>query len=257
MTTRIYLFMNKTVIISGGGSGIGYETAKVFLEKLDTVIISGKNKEKLYEAQKQLKLQYPDSKIYAYPADMSNFIDVQLLFEYAIAHTGSVNVLINNCGKWFSKLLSEISDKDIYEAFDNNLKTVIVGTIVANQFMKTVDTYNHIINIGSYAGTIPRQSASLYSCFKSGIVNFTKSSASELIQNHIKVNCVIPGIIETPMTLDSIQKNKYDLIKPVSMSRTGHPREVANTIYWLTTPDSSYINGTSIEVSGGKYLTQL
>lgn len=249
--------MNKTVIISGGGSGIGYETAKVFLEKSDTVIISGKNKQKLHNAQKQLKIEYPNSSIYTYSADMSNFIDVQLLFEYAITHTGSVNILVNNCGKWFSKPLSEISDKDIYETFDNNLKTVIVGTIVANQFMRTIDSYNHIINIGSYAGTIPRHTASLYSCFKSGIINFTKSSASELIENHIKVNCVIPGIIETPMTSDNIEKNKDNLIEPVSMKRTGHPREVATTIYWLTTPDSSYINGTSIEVSGGKYLTQL
>lgn len=248
--------MNKVAIIAGGSSGIGYSTAEVFLEHSYSVVISGRNKEKLYTAHQQLKTKYPEAKIMCYPADMSSFIDVQLLCEYTMTNFGAIHILVNSCGSWSSKPLSELSDKDIQEAFDSNLKSVIVGSVVAQQFMNTNTPYNYIINLGSFAGIIPRRQSSLYSCFKSAIINFTKSSASELIEYGIKVNCITPGLIDTPMTHDNIMEHETELLKNISMKRVGRPEEIAKTIYWLTTSDSSYINGANIVISGGKYLTQ-
>lgn len=248
--------MNKTIIISGGGSGIGYATAKKFLENLDNVVIAGKEKEKIQNAQKILQQEYPKSKILALQTNMSSFTDVQLLCEFAMTHYGKINGFVNNCGTWSSKPVLEISEKDIIESFENNLKSTIIGTIVSSQFMKTNNPHNHIVNISSFAALMPRNNASLYSCFKSGIITFTKSSANELVQHGIKVNCVTPGLIETPMTHDSILNNEKSLLEPISMNRVGKSEEIADVIYWLTTNNSSYINGANIEVSGGKYLTQ-
>ena len=248
--------MNITIIISGGGSGIGYATAKKFLENLDNVVIAGKEKEKIQNAQKTLQQEYPKSSILALQTNMSNFIDVQLLCEFAMTHYGKINVVVNNCGTWSSKPVLDISEHDIMESFENNLKSTIVGTVVSSQFMKTNNSHNHIVNISSFAALMPRNNASMYSCFKSGIITFTKSSANELIQYGIKVNCVTPGLIETPMTHNSIAANEKTLLEPISMNRVGRAEEIAKVIYWLTTNNSSYINGTNIEVTGGKYLTQ-
>lgn len=250
--------MSKVVIISGGSSGIGYETAGLFLKQSHSVIIASRNRKKLSDAHQRLKAQYPDGNILSYPADMSDLIEANEVFQYATTNYGKVNTLINCCGVWLSKPLLEISDKDINDSFNNNLKSVIAPTIAAAQFMKhnNNDEYNHIINIGSFAGHMPRNHASLYSCFKSGVVNFTRSSANELIQYGIKVNCVVPGVIDTDMTHDNIEKYEHELTQPISMKRVGRTSEIASVIYWLTTPDSNYINGTSIHIDGGKYLTQ-
>jgi 3-oxoacyl-[acyl-carrier protein] reductase len=250
--------MSKVVIISGGSSGIGYETAGLFVKRSHNVIISGRNRQKLSDAHKRLKEQYPEGNILSYPADMSNLVEANELFQYATTNYGRINIFINCCGVWSSKSLLEISSKDIDDSFNNNLKSVIAPTVIAAQFMKSIDhnEHNHIVNIGSFAGYMPRNNASLYSCFKSGIINFTRSSANELIQYGIKVNCVVPGVIDTDMTHDSIEQHEQELTQSISMKRVGYPSEISSVIYWLTTPDSSYINGASIHIDGGKYLTQ-
>jgi short-subunit dehydrogenase len=109
--------MNNTIVICGGSSGIGYDTAKLFLEKKCNVIISSRNKTKLSEAHKQLTKEYPDGNILCYPADMSNFTDAYLLFEYATTKYSNINTLVNSCGMWSSKSISELNNKDISVMF--------------------------------------------------------------------------------------------------------------------------------------------
>jgi len=114
-----------------------------------------------------------------------------------------------------------------------------------------------IINLGSFAGVLPMKNASIYSLLKSSINAFTKSSASELASKDIRVNCIIPGVVRTPMTSKYIDENYNKIIKPIAMERVGDPSEIANAILFLCSDLASYITGTTLEVTGGKYLTQL
>jgi 3-oxoacyl-[acyl-carrier protein] reductase len=114
-----------------------------------------------------------------------------------------------------------------------------------------------IINIGSFAGIIPMKNASLYSSYKSSINSFTKSAATELADLNIRVNCVIPGVIRTSMTSDYIDDNYDKLISAIPLNRIGTTEEVANTVLFLCSDMASYITGAILEVTGGKYITQI
>ena len=88
-------------------------------------------------------------------------------------------------------------------------------------------------------------------------MTFTRSSAQELGGKGIRVNCIIPGVIRTPMTSKYIDDNFEKIIKPIALNRIGNAKDIANVVLFLSSDYSSYITGASLEVSGGKYLTQL
>ena len=122
--------------------------------------------------------------------------------------------------------------------------------------MKNKNGDKSIINISSFAGIMPQKKSSIYACLKAAIINFTKSSASELAQYGIRVNCITPGVINTNMTKEYIEKNKNNLLKPISLNRFGKMKEVANGIIFLSSEYANYINGENLCITGGKYLTQ-
>jgi NAD(P)-dependent dehydrogenase (short-subunit alcohol dehydrogenase family) len=90
----------------------------------------------------------------------------------------------------------------------------------------------------------------------SAITTFTRSSAAELAVDGIRVNCVIPGVIETDMTRDYVQLNKEELLKPIALKRFGSCEDVAQGVAFLCSSQASYITGTTLEITGGKFLTQ-
>ena len=116
--------------------------------------------------------------------------------------------------------------------------------------------YNSIINICSFAAFMPQKNSSIYACLKAAVLNFTKSSASELAKYNIRVNSITPGVIETDMTRDYIKKNEKKLLRPISSKAFGHGDDIANGVAFLSSNNSKYINGENICITGGKYLTQ-
>lgn len=249
-------FNNKTVIISGGGTGIGKQIATSFYKNGATVIITGRRSNVLEKAVKSISKENPESKtrISFIKCDMSNEESVSLLFQKVQKENGKINILINNCGDWSLTKINKLDDNHITKHFNNVLKSTIISTKFASSYLTK---HGSIINIGSFAGIMPIKNGSIYSLLKSGINTFTKSSAAELGKESIRVNCIIPGVIKTPMTSDYIDKNYASLIKPISLGRIGECEEVSNAVLFLCSDLASYITGATLEVSGGKYLTQL
>ena len=114
-----------------------------------------------------------------------------------------------------------------------------------------------IINIGSFAGILPMKNSSIYSSLKSAVHTFTKSSASELGIKGIRVNCIIPGVIRTPMTSKYIDDNYNQIIKPISLKNIGTTMDIANAVIFLCSNKAKYITGAMLEVTGGKFSSQL
>jgi len=249
-------FSNKSVIISGGGTGIGFEIARSFAFCGAKVTIVGRRKNVLEEALFQINKLIPKSKnnISLFRCDMSNEKSVSDLFQTVRSTFDKIDILINNCGYWSLAQINEINDNEIEDHFNNIIKSTILGTKFAANYLPNSGV---IINIGSFAGILPMKNASIYSLLKSAINTFTKSSAAELGAKGIRVNCIIPGVIRTPMTSKYIDDNYEKIIEPIALGRVGDCQEVSNAVLFLCSELASYVTGTSLEITGGKYLTQL
>tara|TARA_Y100000768_G_scaffold387668_1_gene379715 strand:- start:1045 stop:1809 length:765 start_codon:yes stop_codon:yes gene_type:complete len=248
-------FNKKTAIISGGGTGIGFHSARLFLKSKANVIITGRRKKILQLAQSNLLTEFPEYKdsLVIFDGDMSNENFVASIFENSIEKFKSVNILVNNCASWALDSIEDLEITSINEQLNNGFISTLIGTKYA---AKKLEKGGSIVNLSSFSSKIPMKNGSIYSSIKSAINTFTKSSASELAKNDIRVNSIIPGVIRTPMTSKYIDENYNKLIAPIALGRVGTCTEVANAILFLSSELSSYITGTTLEVSGGKYLTQ-
>lgn len=122
---------------------------------------------------------------------------------------------------------------------------------VANALVDRQQTNCSIINIGSIVGKIGNMGQANYTASKAGVEAMTKTASKEFGKFGIRVNCILPGFIETPMTEPVPQKVKDIMVMQCALRRFGKPEEVAEVIAFLASDKSSYVNGTSIEVTGG------
>ena len=249
-------FSGKGVIVTGGGSGLGFVIARSFVECGAGVVIVGRRRDVLDKAVKELenKIQDSSGSIASVQADMSTAADVDRLFREAVELLPGVDVLVNGAGSWSLHPLPDLKEDEIDRLFQNNYKSVVLGTQAAARHLNKGGA---VINFGSFAGQMAMKDSSLYSSLKTAVASFTKSAASELAINNIRVNCVIPGVIRTPMTSDYIDENLERILAPIPMKRVGSEDEVANGVLFLASDLASYITGTSLEITGGKYSTQL
>ena len=237
-------FSNQTVIVTGGGTGIGLAIVKAYLDQGANVVICGRREAILEKSVKSLikiKEEYQD-RLFSVKADMSVDKQVINLFKRAKENFSSINILINNAGVWNETPLLECTSDEIDFTFNNNLKSTILGTKIAGEKLKSGGS---IVNIGSFAGILSIKSASLYSTYKAAVCHFTKSAAAELAEKNIRVNCVIPGVVKTPMTDDYIAKHYDRLIKPISLKRFGTPQEIAAGVLFLTSEIATIILSTT------------
>lgn len=242
-------FQNKVVIITGGSRGIGYETAKAFSEKGATVVISSKNSEDLEKAASQLSNTLPIT------ADIRNEGEVKKVIEKTIEKFGKLDILVNNAGIFPRiKLLHEISESEWNEVLDVNLSGQFRFTKFSIPYL--AKTSGSIINVSSDAGLKAYEdfNADAYSASKAALIVLTKCWALEYAKDKIRVNCVCPGVIDTDMTKPFLktQKDREFMDKDHPLGRIGKPEEVANSILFLASDDSSWTTGAILAVDGGQ-----
>jgi 3-oxoacyl-[acyl-carrier protein] reductase len=252
----MFQFKDKHVFISGGGSGIGFRVARSFLQAGAKVIISGRRESTLKKAADSLRdeLKLKDEQIRYCKANLAKSDDMKVLIDFIKSSIQTLDIVINNSGCWGLKEIAEFDADFVNDHIDNNLKTTLHGMQLADKFMSSGGS---IVNMASFAGIMPMKGASLYSALKSSIIALTRSGASEFAQKDIRVNCVIPGVIRTPMTSDHIDEHYERIIKPIALGRVGDTQDIANGVMFLCSDYASYITGTSLDISGGKYITQL
>ncbi len=244
------------MIVTGGGTGIGYVIASSFLKSGANVVVVGRRNNILDTSVKNLKSEIPNAegRIIALSYDLSKDTCVDKMFNEALKQFKKIDILINSCGTWKIKPIIELSNIEIEEQYNNLFKTTVLCTKHAAKNLKRGGV---IINIGSFAGLMPIRNSSIYSSLKSAVSTFTKSSASELGKEGIRVNCIVPGVIRTPMTSKYIDGNYNELIKPIALGRFGSCSDISNSVLFLASDLASYITGCILEVTGGKYISQL
>lgn len=243
--------MKKAVLISGASSGIGLATARLFSQKNYFVFLMGRNKEKLEEVALSL------------PAGAS-ILSCDLTDESAVAKRLAevlthphyqTEVLINNAGQYLKGSFTETSLDQWRQQFEVNL----LGSIsLTKQMIPYFQKHGKgsIVNISSTLGLKPISGTSAYSALKAAMVNWTQSLALEL-GPQIRVNCICPGIVDTPIhDFHSAQEDeKRDILKQLSflqpLGRIGSPEEVAESIFFLGSDQSSWTTGAVLSVDGG------
>jgi citronellol/citronellal dehydrogenase len=244
------LFQEKIVLVTGGGSGIGYEIAKQFLECGATVYISSRKQARLDEAQASLS-NFGICK--AVVADIRQPEQIEALAETIKAQSGRLDILINNAGGQFPSPAEDISINGWQAVINNNLNgTFYMTQIMANHFFLPQKEGNVVTivvnNFRGFPGMAHTGAA------RAGIQNFTMSLAIEWMSRGVRLNCVAPGIIQS----SGLDNYPPELLKGISdklpCKRLGTVAEVAYSTLFLASPMSSYTTGETIFVDGGQRL---
>ncbi len=238
----------KVAIVTGGSRGIGKSIALELTRVGANVIINyNKNEE---DAIKTLKLiKDLGGYGYIYKADVSNYNSSKELMEFAISKFGKIDILVNNAGIAKIGLFIDMDENDWNNIVNTNLKGVFncSHNVVKYMFDKGEGT---IINVSSMWGNVGASCEVIYSASKGGINAFTKALAKELGPNNIRVNAVAPGVINTDMNSCICEEDLDNLKNEIPLMRLGEGEEVGKVVAFLSSKDSSYINGQIITIDG-------
>lgn len=243
--------MIKTVLITGGGTGIGKAIAKTFCEKGYKVYILGRRKEKLEEVCNDT-----NNSINYFICDISNDNDIKQI----INKLNNIDTLINCAG-----IISSGEEKEKYDylelnsIIDTNLKGTISMCLQMIDKWKENNIKGNIINIGSIVANNGSKYFPIYSASKAGIVAFSKSIASRYGKLGIRCNIISPGVIKTPMSyIETPDFDDYieDIENNTPLERLGNPDDIAKVALFLDSDNSLFITGQDIVVDGGYTLSQ-
>jgi len=237
----------KTAIITGGTSGIGLATTKLFLAENFNCVLVGRNENKFLQIKSELQGNFE-----FVSADVGKISDCEKVLQKTLETFGSADVLINCAGIYTEGAITSVTEKDFDAIFATNVKgTFFMSKIFVEELCKTKGA---IVNVASDAGLKGNYFCALYSASKGAVIAFTKSLALELASFPVRVNCVAPADILTPLTLNQLKNSGEtvsDLEKFYPLGRIGKPEEVAQAIYFLASEKSSFITGEILKVDGG------
>jgi 3-oxoacyl-[acyl-carrier protein] reductase len=239
----------KVALITGGSRGIGRAIA-IELSKAGAVVaLTYKADFKAAEnTLETIKAQGGIGTIIC--SDVRKASSAKEAVEEVVKAYGKIDILINNAGVSKIGLLIDMTEDEINEIIDTNLK----GTINCSKYALNYMLYNRggsIINISSIWGNVGASCEAVYSASKGGINSFTKALAKEGGPSNVRVNAIAPGVIETEMNSWLSAEEKQELIEDIPMSRFGTPEEIGKLAVFLASQASGYINGQVITVDGG------
>ena len=243
----------RTAIITGGASGIGAASARLFVEEGARVLIADMRPEPGEALASELGERAAFLQV-----DVTREADVAGAVAQVLDRWGRLDCVFNNAG--FGGALGPIETTSIEDfdiTFDVLLKGVFLGIKHAVPPMREQGG-GSIINTASVAGLLTGEAPHLYSVAKAAVIHLTKSVALELGQYGVRVNCICPGIIATPLAAGRPDTSKEQLDKLAhamrnaqALGRAGQPEDIARAALWLASDESSWVTGTAQVVDGG------
>jgi 3-oxoacyl-[acyl-carrier protein] reductase len=252
----------RRAVVTGGSSGIGYETARLFLEEGARVLICGRNAEKLEAARTGLA-KAAGAEIHVLQADMSREADVARVIEAAKAKLGGIDILVNNAGTMYSGRFAALADEELKVQLDTKLFGFMRAIRHATPAMRA-QKWGRIVNIIGGAGKEPDPYMLGSGITNSALLNLTKSLSAELGEDHVLVNAVCPGWVDTGLWRRNAQGLQAELrvqsedearrlaARKNSLGRFGKPEELASAVVFLCSERASYITGVSLNLDGGR-----
>jgi NAD(P)-dependent dehydrogenase (short-subunit alcohol dehydrogenase family) len=247
----------KVAIITGGASGIGAATVRLFAKEGARVVIGDMQDEK----GTKLAAELGSPTVYR-RADVARESDVKALVDHAIAKFGRLDCMFNNAG--LAGVGGPIEQTPV-EGFDATMSVLLRGVFLGMKHAAPVmkqQKSGSIISTASVAGLRTGMGSHTYSAAKAAVIHLTRSVAMELGESGVRVNCICPGGIATPIFgkafgLDDegadrvARMMRMPLAQMQPIRRAGLPDDIANAALWLASDDSSFVNGHSLVVDGG------
>ena len=247
---------NKIALVTGATSGIGRAIALLFAREGARLILVARNPEPAARVANEVKAA--GSEAHFIKADVSQAGEVQHMGKAALDKWGRVDVLINNAGgsKEGRGSVTQVSEPNWGKVVQTNLKGVYLVSkeILPSMIEKGGGT---VVNTASSYGMVGAKNMAAYSAAKGGIIALTRQMAVDYAANNIRVNCVCPGAILTPLLEDYIvstpdaEQTRRFLGDRCPQERIGKPEEVASAVLFLACDESSYITGVALPVDGG------
>ena len=248
----------RTVVVTGGESGIGRAAARLFAQDGCAVFVGD------YKTRDENREEYRRLQITSSPCDVRLEEDVRQLIATAVKETGRLDVLVNNAGVGLVKPITDVTAEEWDRVFETNVRAAFFGCKHAIPVMKATGG-GAIVNTASNAGLLPRAHDPVYSISKLALVGLTKSLALCHAPDRIRINAVCPGPVGETGMIDELIDEAADpegmrqaIINASPMSaafgRMESPHEIAQAIAYLASEAATMVTGTCIAIDGGKSL---
>ncbi|HMH48895.1 MAG TPA: 3-oxoacyl-[acyl-carrier-protein] reductase [Candidatus Acidoferrum sp.] len=241
----------RVAIVTGGTRGIGAAIAGWLAERGASVMVSGRDVDRLQSALKSM--EGLAGRVAGLAADVAKREDVDRLVDAARQEFGRLDLVVNNAGIVRDTLLIRMKDDDWDQVMDVNLRGAFLMTRAAAKTMMRQRS-GRIINVASTAGAMGNAGQVNYSAAKAGLIGLTKACARELAHWSILVNAVAPGLIDTDMSAGIPDAARQALLAQIPLARIGTAREVAEVVGFLAGDGASYVTGQVFHVNGGLYM---
>jgi NAD(P)-dependent dehydrogenase (short-subunit alcohol dehydrogenase family) len=241
---------DKVAIITGGGSGIGRATCLLFAREGAKVVVADYIAEGGNETVRQISAAGGQAVFVR--ADVSKSADVQNLIGTAVRNYGRVDILFNNAGiEGPSAKLANLKEEDWDRVIAIDLTSVYLGMkYVIPEMIKQGGGV--ILSTASVAGLVGFQGSGAYAAAKAGVINLTRLAALEYADKNIRVNCICPGVIETPMVERVMGgRPRERVVRSEPIGRLGRPEDIANAALFLASDESSFATGAPFIIDGG------
>jgi 3-oxoacyl-[acyl-carrier protein] reductase len=241
----------KTALVSGASQGIGRACALALAKMGARIALAARNEEKLEAVAGEIFAAGGQAK--SFVMDVAEEASIQAAAKAAIAHFGSVEILVNNAGITRDMLLLRMKRAE----WDAVMTTNLTGTFLLTQALLNPmlrGRWGRIINITSVVGRTGQAGQANYAASKAGLIGFTMSMARELASRSVTVNAVAPGFIETAMTAALDDKQRAAFLSHIPLGRPGSEEEVAHAVAFLASPQAGYITGHVLDVNGGLFM---
>ncbi|NTU25849.1 dihydroanticapsin 7-dehydrogenase [Bacillus tequilensis] len=245
---------DKTVLITGGASGIGYAAVQAFLNQQANVVVADIDEE---QGEAMVRKENSD-RLHFVQTDITDEAACQHAVQSAVDTCGGLDVLINNAGIEIVSPIHEMELSDWNKVLEVNLTGTFLMSKHALKHMLAAGKGN-IINTCSVGGLVAWPDIPAYNASKGGVLQLTRSMAVDYAKHQIRVNCVCPGIIDTPLNEKSFLENNEGTLEEIKkekakvnpLLRLGKPEEIANVMLFLASDLSSYMTGSAITADGG------
>ena len=247
------LLDNRVAVITGAAQGIGLEIARGYLAEGARVVLGDINGEAAEKSAAALVAATPGAAAIGARCDVTSEEEVGALVNRATSEFDGLDVMVNNAGITRDATMRKMTLEDFRAVLDVHLVGSWLGTRAAGAVMRERKR-GSIVNISSISGKVGMLGQTNYSSAKAGMVGLTKAAAKELAYLNVRVNAIQPGLIRTAMTEALREDIWQQKLSEIPMGRAAEPAEVASVALFLASDLSSYMTGTVLEVTGGRYM---